>query len=60
MSDDGLGLPDDYAERGHGFAGMTRDAERLGGRLVVEPKGHMGGATVTCLVPSTGRAREER
>ncbi len=39
---------------------MTRDAERLGGTLVVEPKGRMGGATVTCLLPSTGHAREER
>ena len=60
VSDDGLGLPDDYAEQGHGFAGMNRDAERLGGRLVVEPKGRMGGATVTCLLPLTGHPWEER
>ena len=50
--DDGIGLPDDYAERGHGFANMSRDAERLGGSLKVEKKGRMGGATVGCLVPS--------
>ena len=37
--DDGTGLPDDYGERGHGFANMSRDAERLGGFLVVENKG---------------------
>ena len=39
VSDDGIGLPDDYAERGHGFANMRADAERLGGNLVVEPQG---------------------
>ena len=51
VSDDGTGLPDDYAERGQGFANMSRDAERLGGRLVVEERGRMGGATVTCVIP---------
>ena len=51
VSDDGVGLPDDYAERGNGFANMSRAAERLGGRLVVDRRGAMGGATVTCVVP---------
>ena len=51
MSDDGVGLPDDYAERGNGFTNMSRAAERLGGRLVVEQRGAMGGATVTCVIP---------
>ena len=51
VSDDGIGLPEDYAERGQGFANMSRDAERLGGRLVVEEKGRMGGATVACVIP---------
>ena len=51
VSDDGVGLPDDYAERGNGFANMSRAAERLGGSLVVEQRGAMGGATVTCVVP---------
>ena len=36
VSDDGVGLPDDYAERGHGFDGMRTNAEQLGGRLIVE------------------------
>ena len=27
VSDDGVGLPDDYAERGRGFNGMRADAE---------------------------------
>ncbi len=52
VSDDGIGLPHDYAERGHGFTNMTRDAERLGGRLIVEARGTMGGATVTCIMSS--------
>ena len=38
VSDDGVGLPDDYEERGHGFANMRADAGRLGGRLIVEPR----------------------
>ena len=55
VSDDGAGLPDDYAERGRGFANMSRDAERLGGRLVVEERGAMGGAAVTCVIPAKRR-----
>ena len=51
VADDGVGLPDDYAERGNGFANMSRAAERLGGRLAVEQRGAMGGAAVTCVVP---------
>ena len=51
VSDDGAGLPDDYSERGSGFANMTGAAERLGGRLVVEERGAMGGAAVTCVIP---------
>ncbi len=51
VSDDGVGLPDDYADRGNGFTNMSRAAERLGGHLVVEQRGAMGGATVTCVIP---------
>ena len=51
VSDDGIGLPHDYAERGHGFTNMSRDAERLGGRLIVEARGTMSGATITCGIP---------
>ncbi len=51
VSDDGVGLPEDYAERGHGFANMGIDAGRMGGNLVVEPRGPDGGARVTCLIP---------
>ena len=51
VSDNGVGLHDDYTERGNGFANMSRAAERLGGRLVVDQRGAMGGATVTCVIP---------
>ena len=36
---------------------MSRAAGRLGGRLAVEQRGAMGGATVTCVMP---RERMER
>ena len=49
VSDDGAGLPEDYAGRGHGFRNMRADAQRMRGRLEVEPNGH--GTTVTCAVP---------
>ena len=51
VSDDGGGLPEDYAERGRGFRGMRADAERLGARLIVEAGGPGGGTTVTCEAP---------
>ena len=51
VSDDGVGLPDGYAERGRGFRGMRADAERLGGRLIVDTGGPGGGTTVTCEAP---------
>ena len=34
-----------------GFRGMRADAERLGGRLIVESGGDSGGTTVTCETP---------
>ena len=49
VSDDGTGLPEDYAARGHGFRNMRADAERLGGTLEVESGG--AGTTVRCTVP---------
>ena len=50
MSDDGVGLPDDYAVRGHGFRNMRADAERMGGSLEVVSNGN--GTTVCCTVPN--------
>ena len=58
VSDDGVGLPDDYEERGHGFANMRAYAGRLGGRLIVEPAGPAGGASVTCVMPLPGGGKE--
>ena len=51
VSDDGVGLPDDYAQRGQGFAGMRADAEAIGGSLDVGTGARRGGTTVTCTVP---------
>ena len=57
VSDDGVGLPEDYAERGRGFHGMETDARRMGSRLVVETGGPKGGTTITCAVPHESGGR---
>ena len=51
VSDDGVGLPDDYAERGRGFEGMRADAERMGGTLTIEGAEGIGGTTIAYVVP---------
>ena len=51
VSDDGAGLPDDYAERGRGINGMRANAERMGGVLIVESSEGRGGTTIACVVP---------
>ena len=51
VSDDGIGLPEYYETRGHGFRNMRADAERMGGRLEVESDCDGTGTTVTCVVP---------
>lgn len=51
VSDDGVGLPEDYARRGRGFSGMGTDAERMGGSLEVQSGGPGEGTAVTCVVP---------
>ena len=51
VSDDGIGLPEDYGARGHGFRNMRADAERMGGSLEVKSDGDGGGTTVACVVP---------
>ncbi len=51
VSDDGIGLPDDFEERGHGFSNMRADAERMGGRLEAGPGEGGRGTTVTCTIP---------
>ena len=51
VSDDGIGLPVDYAERGHGFGSMKADADRMGGHLDIVTGKSGRGTTVTCAVP---------
>ena len=52
VSDDGVGLPEDYADRGRGFSGMEIIAQRMGGRLIVESGEPERGTTITCVVPT--------
>lgn len=51
ISDDGVGLPDDYAKRGRGISGMMEDAVRMGGTLHIDGARGGGGTTITCVVP---------
>ena len=51
IADDGTGLPDGYATRGQGFRNMREDAERMGGRLVVETSRSEWRTAVTCELP---------
>ena len=55
VSDDGVGLPEGYADRGHGFRNMRADAERMGGRLEVGAGESGRGTMVTCAVPNGAR-----
>ena len=50
VSDNGIGLPDDYAQRGHGFKNMRSDAERIGGRLEIDSGATGQRTTVTCII----------
>ena len=51
ISDDGIGLPSDYAEHGRGFTSMETDAEQMGGTLEVSSGQSGRGTAVTCVVP---------
>ena len=51
VSDDGVGLPTDYEDRGHGFARMKADAERMGGRLETSAGAEGRGTVVSCTIP---------
>ena len=57
VSDDGVDLPEDYAGRGRGFSGMEKEAERMGGRLIVESGRQGEGTTITCVVPHESGTR---
>ena len=49
--DDGIGLPEGFADKGHGFRNMRANAERMGGRLDAGKGASGRGTTVTCVVP---------
>lgn len=49
--DDGVGMPVDYAERGHGLRNMQRDASRAGGSLEVASTESGRGTKITCVIP---------
>lgn len=51
VGDDGIGLPDDYTDRGHGFRNMQTAAKRLGGELRVDTGGPDLSTTVAAVVP---------
>ncbi len=51
VSDDGIGLPEGYEDRGHGFRNMRADAERMGGGLEVARDESGCGTIVTCAIP---------
>lgn len=52
VADDGVGLPDDYGERGQGFNNMRMDAERIGGWLEAGHGESGRGTTITCVIPT--------
>jgi len=49
--DDGVGLPDDFANRGRGIRGMMQDAKGVGGKLTLDARRPEGGTSITCVVP---------
>ena len=51
VMDDGIGLPDDYEQRGRGISGMMEEAVRMGGTLTLTKANVRGGTTITCVVP---------
>ena len=51
IADDGIGLPDDYEDRGHGFRNMKNDVERMEGVLEAVPGESGLGTAVTCTIP---------
>lgn len=51
VADDGTGLPPDYSERGHGFAGMRTAIGRIGGSLEVSCGATGKGTVVIGVIP---------
>ena len=51
VSDDGVGLPENYRDLGRGFSGMAAAAEMVGGVLQVGPGPGGSGTAVCCVIP---------
>ena len=51
ISDDGIGLPEDFADRGLGFRNMRTDVGRIGGAMMAGPGESGQGTTVICTIP---------
>jgi signal transduction histidine kinase len=49
VTDNGIGLPENYMEQGHGIKNMIADAERVGGKLDVISDGSV--TSICCRVP---------
>ena len=52
VSDDGVGLPQGYESRGHGFRNMRADAQRMGGVLEVNRTGKAAGPPSPAWFPA--------
>jgi signal transduction histidine kinase len=51
--DNGIGLPEDYSQRGEGILSMLDSAEQMGGQLEVSSSLSEQGTTVACWLPNT-------
>ena len=51
IADDGIGLPYDYATRGHGFRNMRKEVEHMSGAFEVMAGESGRGTTITCTIP---------
>ena len=60
VADDGIGLPLDYYERGHGFAGMRTAIERMGGILEVSGVTTGKGTVITSAIPYVSASGGQR
>ena len=57
VSDDGVGLPEDFEDRGYGFGNMRADAERMGGWLETGDNESGQGTRVACVIPFDPKQR---
>ena len=51
IADDGIGLPYDYATRGHGFRNMSKEVEHMSGAFEVMAGESGRGTTIKCTIP---------